>query len=180
MKVSVTLIVILYIMFSIECKADVHNCLGLIYALNNCTSYTCNMDFFNNKVQYTIFGLRDNSCKISEMDDSGVAVCYLPEDKLKVMSEYLVRVITNNMNIDTNKIEYMLSQVCEFYSMIQETLIPENEEVTEKNALEIKRAAELKKRNFNIGKIKSIFFSNEDVVKLHTIYAQDRNKEQNN
>ena len=167
-------------MFSIECKADVHNCLGLLYALNNCTNYTCTLNFLNNKVQYTVFGVRDNTCKMSEMDDSGITLCYLPEDKLKVMSEYLVRVITNNMNIDTNKVENMLSQVCEFYSTVQETLIPENEEVTEKNALEIKRAAELKKRNFDMSKIKSIFFPNEDVVKLHTIYAQNRSKEQSN
>ena len=174
MKVNIILIIVLYVVFSIECKSEVRSCFGLIYSLNNCTSYTCDMDFLNNKIQYTVFGLRDNNCKMLQQDDSGITLCYLPKNELKVMSEYLVRVITNNMNVDTNEVEDILSQVCEFYSVVDETFIPENEEVTEENALEIKRATELKKRNININKIKSVFFLDEDIVKLHTIYAQDR------
>ncbi|MGN7618967.1 MAG: hypothetical protein ACTJLM_03515 [Ehrlichia sp.] len=167
-------------MSSIECKASQHNCLGLVYALNNCTGYTCNMNFLNNKVRYTVFGIIDDRCKMSEVDDSGVTLCYFPKEKIRMMSEYLVRVITNNMNIETNKIEHALSKVCEFYSTVQGTLIQENAEITEDNALEVKRAVELEKRNFNVGKIGSIFFSDVDIVKLHTIYAQGRNIEQDN
>ncbi|AHX06252.1 hypothetical protein ECHLIB_0173 [Ehrlichia chaffeensis str. Liberty] len=176
MKASIILLsmIVLCTMFGIRCQASQRDCLGLVYALHHCTSYTCEMDFFNNKVQYTIFGLRNNSCKLVEKDDSGLTLCYVPKEKLKVMSEYLVRVITSNLNINTSKIEDVLFDVCNFYSVIQESLIPENEEVTEQNVQEIKRAAELKRRNFNISKIKSIFFSDEDIMKLHTIYAQSR------
>ncbi|AHX04791.1 hypothetical protein [Ehrlichia japonica] len=178
MKVSVILsIMLLYIMSSTRCEANMHGCLGLIYALNYCTSYTCEMDFLNDKIQYTVFGLRDNSCKLMEKDDSGLALCYIPQEKLKAMSEYLVRVITSNLSVNTDKIEDVLVEVCNFYSVIQESLIPENEEVTEQNVLEVKRAAELKRRNINISKIKSIFFSEEDVLKLRTIYAQSQNME---
>ncbi|OUC04139.1 hypothetical protein PVA18_03910 [Ehrlichia muris subsp. eauclairensis] len=179
MKISVILsIMVLYIMmFSTRCEARKHGCLGLIYALNHCTDYTCEMDFLTDKIQYTVFGLRNNSCKLMEKDDSGLTLCYIPQEKLKVMSEYLVRVITSNLSFNTNKIENVLFEVCNFYSIIQESLIPENEEVTEQNVSEIKRAAELKRRNINISKIKSIFFPDVDVLKLHTIYAQSQNME---
>ena len=178
MKVSVILsIMLLYIMSSTQCEANKHGCLGLVHALNYCTNYTCEMDFLNDKIQYTVFGLRDNSCKLMEKDDSGLVLCYIPQEKLKVISEYLIRVITSNLSVNTNKIENVLFEVCNFYSIIQESLIPENEEVTEQNVLEVKRAAELKRRNISISKIKSIFFSEDDVLKLHTIYAQSQNME---
>ncbi|CEI84832.1 hypothetical protein [Ehrlichia minasensis] len=175
MKVSVILsVIVLCLMGSVECEASTHGCLGLVYALHHCTSYTCEMDFSDNKVQYTVFGLRNDNCKLMEKDDSSMMLCYIPQDKLKMMSEYLVRVITNNLNIDTHKIEHMLFELCNFYYVMQDSLIPENEEVNEQNALQVTRAAELKRRNINISKIKSIFFRDEDIVKLHSIYAQNQ------
>ena len=175
MRVSVILsAIVLCLMLNVGCEANTHDCLGLVYALNHCTSYACEMDFSNDKIQYTVFGLRNNNCKLMEKDASGMMLCYIPQDELKVMSEYLVRVITNNLRVDTNKIERMLFELCNFYYVMQDSLIPENEEVNEQNALQVIRAAELKRRNINISKIKSIFFRDEDIMKLHSIYAQNQ------
>ena len=179
MKVSILLVIILCTFYNV-CEASQHDCLGLIYALSHCSSYTCDIEFVDDKIQYTVFGMRNGRCKFFEQDNSSVMLCYLPEEKLEQMSEYLVKVVTNNVNVDINEMSNMLSNVCEFYSVVQESVIPENEEVTEENALEIERTAGLKKRESNISKIKSIFFPSKDVEALHNIYSQNRKQKQHN
>ncbi|WP_230957610.1 hypothetical protein [Ehrlichia ruminantium] len=159
------------------CRASQHDCLGLIYALNHCSKYTCDIDFVDDKIQYTVFGMRNGRCKFFEQDSSSVMLCYLPQEKLEQMSEYLVKVVTNNVNMDVDKIDHMLSNVCDFYSVVQESVIPENEEVTEENALEVERTAGLEKRKSDISKIKSIFFPNKDVESLRSIYVQSRKRQ---
>ncbi|CAH57862.1 hypothetical protein FDZ58_00815 [Ehrlichia ruminantium] len=175
MKISILLVIILFTIHNV-CQASQHDCIGLIYALNHCESYTCDIDFIDDKIQYTVFGMRNGRCKFFEQDSSSVMLCHLPKEKLEYMSEYLVKVVTNNVNVDIDKVGNMLSSVCEFYSVVQESVIPENEEVTEENALEIERTAGLKKRESDIRKIKSIFFPNKDVEALHSIYMQNTRK----
>ncbi|QXK92190.1 hypothetical protein HL033_01295 [Neoehrlichia mikurensis] len=166
LKVSVYVIVA--VCYSFQSHAD--SCVGLIDALKECKPYVCAIKFFEDKLEYEVLGIRRKGCKYLERDASGLSLCYLSLGNVDIMSNYLVKIFTKNVNIDKEQIEILKAEVCNFYASMDSDLIDIGKEFNEQNIKDIEYKAGLQKRKTQANSIRSIFFD-EDVIK--TLRATD-------
>ncbi|MCU7611866.1 hypothetical protein [Anaplasma capra] len=143
-------------------------CIGLVYAMMDCSAYKCVAQFHGGSVTYEIIGISDGSCKYTERDNSGFTLCRVSKNDFSAISNYLVQLLTKSGNIDIVATSRLRAETCDFYKTKGNSFVKMGRELSSSDVKNIERAIELKVRNDEAGEIRSMFFTEEDVSKLVT------------
>ncbi|QJC27817.1 hypothetical protein ANPL_03835 [Anaplasma platys] len=141
-------------------------CVGLLYAMMDCSAYRCVAKFSGDKVVYEVLGSSSKGCKYSESDKSGFSLCHVSRENFSVVSNYIVQLFTKSSNVRPADVARLKAKTCNFYRVFGNSFVKKEVELGEDAVREISVAVSKRMRKEEIEGIKSIFFSEEDLKKL--------------
>ena len=150
----------------ISSSASATGCIGLVYAIMDCSAYTCDTDISGHRIKYEVLGKSEGNCKYSESDESGFALCSASQEDFGVVSNYLVQLFTKRGNVSHFEIAKLKAKTCNFYRARGNSFIKREIELEKSDVRQIERKVGMRIRKEEIEGVKSLFFNEEDLKEL--------------
>ncbi|MFV9839058.1 MAG: hypothetical protein AB8U44_03470 [Aaplasma endosymbiont of Hyalomma asiaticum] len=150
----------------ISLSANATGCIGLVYAMMDCSAYTCATEISGHRMKYEVLGKSEGNCKYSESDESGFALCSVSQEDFGVVSNYLVQLFTKRGNVSHFEIAKLKAKTCSFYRALGNSFIKREIELEKSDVRQIERKVEMRIRKEEIEGVKSLFFDEEDLKEL--------------
>lgn len=147
-------------------EAKGEECVGLLYAMMDCSAYKCVAKFSGDKVVYEVLGSSNKGCKYSESDKSGFSLCHVSRENFSLVSNYIVQLFTKSSNVRSADVARLKAKTCGFYRVFGNSFVKREVELGEDAVREISLAVSKRIRKEEIEGIKSMFFSDKDLQKL--------------
>ena len=146
--------------------AGATGCIGLVYAMMDCSVYDCVAEISGHRTRYEVLGKSEGNCRYSESDESGFAMCSVTQEDFGVVSNYLVQLFTKRGNVSHFEIARLKAKTCSFYRARGNSFIKREIELNKSDVRKIERSVEMRIRREEIESVQSIFFDEKDLKEL--------------
>ncbi|MDB1135752.1 hypothetical protein [Candidatus Anaplasma sp. TIGMIC] len=164
-ELVICVMTIIFGMFAVRI-AEAKGCVGLVYAIMDCSAYDCVAKLSGKQVKYEVLGAHNGVCRYSESDETGFTLCNVSKEDFAAVSNYLVQLFTKSGSISYYDTARLRAKTCDFYRVLRNSFIKRGAELDEQRVREIERAMGMRIRREEVEGVKSLFFDDEAMKKL--------------